>query len=311
MVGRNGEGKTTLLQGSWPASISGPPAAAPCLGGRVKLGIFSQHALEDLRPANDVLQELSSVAGHLGVGRLRSILGSFLFKGDDVFKRVKVLSGGEKARLALAKLLTSAPNLLLLDEPTNHLDLVSCQVLEQALKQYDGTLVLATHDRHLINSLADHVAYVADGRVTVLPGNFDDFHRLWKNRLSPATVGKATPAKAAAPSPPTDDSKANNGASGPKTAAQKRSEAEARNRRYKLIRPIKEKVTQVESVVDELSTRLDVLARELADPEVYRDNERFTKLSQEHGTLTRRLERQTARWEELALRLEELESEED
>ena len=306
VLGRNGQGKTTLLR--LMAGHIRPNRGRCLLGGRVKMGFFSQHALEDLRPDNEVLDELAGVAGHLGVGRLRSILGSFLFKGDDVFKKVKVLSGGEKARLALAKLLTAAPNLLLLDEPTNHLDLVSCQVLEQALKQYTGTLVLATHDRHLINTLADRVAYVAGGQVTVLPGNYDDFHRLWKDRLAPAAAqpkqadqGQAKPAAR-----PKGKNKR-----GPKSAAQKRAEAEARNRLYRRIKPLKTKIAQAEAAVDEISERLDQLVQEMADPEVYQDSERFSRLSQEHAALTRRLERNTVRWEELSLKLEELQQAQD
>lgn len=305
VLGRNGEGKTTLLR--LLAGQISPSAGRRLLGGRVKMGFFSQHALEDLRPNNEVLQELSTVAGHLGVGRLRSILGAFLFRGDDVFKRVKVLSGGEKARLALAKLLTSAPNLLLLDEPTNHLDLVSCQVLEQALRQYQGTLVLATHDRHLINTLADRVAYVAHGEVTLLPGNYDDFQRLWKKGLQEPN---SRPTRSSIPTPPPAQPKAkprDNGKSGPKSASRKRAEAEARNRRHKKLGPLREKVTAVEAQVDELSLKLDELSQLLADPEVYRDTDRFTKLSREHADLTRRLERHTLQWEKLALELEELE----
>ncbi|MBA4358095.1 MAG: hypothetical protein C0405_10265, partial [Desulfovibrio sp.] len=189
LLGRNGAGKSSLLK-----LLGGqvqPQRGRRLVGGRVKLGIFSQHALQDLHPDNDVLSELSSVAGLMAISRLRSILGCFLFKGDEVFKRVKVLSGGERSRLVLAKLLLSGPNLLLLDEPTNHLDIQSRQVLEEALRKYQGTIVLISHDRHLINAVCNKVAYVADGLVTQLPGNYDDFHRLWKKRLG---QGPAAPA---------------------------------------------------------------------------------------------------------------------
>lgn len=186
---------------------------------------------------------------------------------------------------------------------------MSCQVLEQALKQYTGTLVLATHDRHLINTLADRVAYVAGGQVTLLPGNYDDFHRLWKDRLAPAASepkqADQGQAKPAATRPKGKNKR------GPKSAAQKRAEAEARNRLYQRIKPLKTKIAQVETAVDEISERLDQLVQEMADPEVYKDGERFSRLSQEHAALTRRLERNTVRWEELSLKLEELQQARD
>jgi ATP-binding cassette subfamily F protein 3 len=316
VLGRNGEGKSTLLK-----VITGrlrPKTGRWLLGGRVKIGMFSQHAMEELNPDNEVLQELATVGGHLGVGRLRNTLGSFLFQGDDVFKRVKVLSGGERSRLVIAKLLLQGPNLLLLDEPTNHLDLVSCQVLEEALRQYNGTLVLVSHDRHLINSVADHVAYVADGQVTMLPGNYDDFIRLWRAKLEPSDDEKeagqirpkASPdAPAAAPTEKAATKNSGRSGSGPKDAATKRAEAKARNERYRRARPLKDQVDKEEKLVEEISAQLDRLSAEMADPEVYRDGERFSRLSQEYAEIQRRLERHTARWEKLALELEELESE--
>jgi ATP-binding cassette subfamily F protein 3 len=165
-LGKNGAGKSSLLK--LLAGVVAPTRGRRLVGGRVKMGIFSQHALEDLNPENDVLSELMTVAGLMAVSRLRSILGCFLFRGDEVFKKVKVLSGGEKSRLVLAKLLLSGPNLLLLDEPTNHLDLTSRQVLEEALRKYQGTIVLISHDRHLINAVANKVAFVETGRLIAL-----------------------------------------------------------------------------------------------------------------------------------------------
>lgn len=304
VLGRNGEGKSTLLK-----VITGrlrPKTGRWLMGGRVKMGMFSQHAMEELNPENEVIQELATVGGHLGVGRLRNTLGSFLFRGDDVFKKVKVLSGGERSRLVIAKLLLQAPNLLLLDEPTNHLDLISCQVLEEALKQYKGTLVLVSHDRHLINSVADHVAYVADGQVTMLPGNYDDFIRLWQKKLEPTTDQDvpAPPAKSA-PQPKAAPNK--DGRSGPKDAATKRAQAQARNELYRRLKPLKDQVAKVEKQVEELTSQMDRLSQKMADPEVYRDGVKFSRLSQEYSDIQRRLDRRTSQWEDLALQLEALE----
>ena len=305
VLGRNGEGKSTLLK-----VITGrlrPRSGRWLMGGRVKMGMFSQHAMEELNPENEVIQELATVGGHLGVGRLRNTLGSFLFKGDDVFKKVKVLSGGERSRLVIAKLLLQAPNLLLLDEPTNHLDLISCQVLEEALKQYKGTLVLVSHDRHLINSVADHVAYVADGQVTMLPGNYDDFIRLWQKKLEPAAGQDSAPAIPAECAPPPKAAPKKDGRSGPKDAATKRAQAQARNELYRRTKPLRDQVAKVEKQVEELTTHLDRLSQKMADPEVYRDGVKFSRLSQEYTDAQRRLERVTTQWEELSLKLEELE----
>ncbi len=310
-LGKNGAGKSSLLK-----LLSGlvlPSRGRRLLGGRVKPGIFSQHALEDLHPDRDVLSELMTVAGLMAVSRLRSILGCFLFRGEEVFKKVKVLSGGEKSRLVLAKLLLSGPNLLLLDEPTNHLDITSRQVLEEALRKYQGTIVLISHDRHLINAIANKVAFVENGRVTVFPGNYDDFHRLWKKRLDPVEPAPAAETKAPEPKPAEAKAPALTGGegaadTGPKTQAQKRAEAEARNALYRKLKPMRQELDKVEAQVEQASASLDAIVQEMVDPAAFADGERWTDLSRRHDEAKRRLERVTAHWEDLALKLEELEA---
>jgi ATP-binding cassette subfamily F protein 3 len=269
------------------------------------MGIFSQHALQDLHPDNDVLGELGTVAGLMAVSRLRTTLGAFLFKGDEVFKKVRVLSGGERSRLVLAKLLLSGPNVLFLDEPTNHLDIQSRQVLEDALKKYQGTIVLISHDRHLINAVCNKVAYVESGQVTLFPGNYDDFHRLWKHRLDkPApTPARATPEAAAQKA----QDKAPR-AGGPKTAAQKRAEAEARNALHQKLKPMKRELEKVENQLAEATAELEALVERMADPASYADPARWSELSQAHDKAKARVDKLSGRWEELALKLEEMEA---
>jgi len=308
LLGRNGQGKSTLLK--LLAGLVRPQRGRRLVGGRVRLGVFSQHSLEDLHPDNTVLEELGTVCGLMPLSRQRSLLGTFLFKGDDVFKKVRVLSGGERSRLVIAKLLVTAPNFLLLDEPTNHLDISSRRILEKALEEYEGTIALISHDRHLINAVANKVAYVAGGQVTLCPGNYDDFFRLWRKKLLAEGQDESAPVECPAPAPPTPQAEANdkNGASagGRKTADQKRAEAEARNALYKKIKPLKDKLAKVESEVEQATAELDALVEQMVDPAAYNDPERWTALSKDHDAAKARLEKITERWEELALKLEEV-----
>ncbi|KMY66472.1 hypothetical protein AAU61_14980 [Desulfocarbo indianensis] len=307
LLGRNGQGKSTLLK--LLAGLVRPQGGRRLVGGRVKLGVFSQHSLEDLHPDNTVLEELGTVCGLMPLSRQRSLLGTFLFKGDDVFKKVRVLSGGERSRLVIAKLLVTAPNFLLLDEPTNHLDISSRRILEKALQEYQGTIVLISHDRHLINVVANKVAYVAGGQVTLCPGNYDDFFRLWRKK--PLAEGQEEPAPVECPAPAQPaplavvNDKNEAAAGGRKTADQKRAEAETRNALYKKIKPLKDKLAKVEAEVEQATAELDALVAQMVEPEAYNDPERWTALSKDHDAAKARLQKVTERWEELALKLEE------
>src|SRR5262245_30266739 len=198
IVGANGAGKTTLLR-----VIAGQLALREGLRdvpAHTKMAYFAQHAAEVLDGKLTVLESLEDVASMDWQPRLRGLLGSFLFEGDDVFKPVRVLSGGERQRVALARILLEPANLLLLDEPTHHLDLAGKEVLENALRSYPGAVVVVTHDRSLMASLATRVIEVDGGHVRLYPGGYDDYEAARIARAAAAS-GEAAPAAPATPKP--------------------------------------------------------------------------------------------------------------
>ncbi|MEW6263633.1 MAG: ABC-F family ATP-binding cassette domain-containing protein [Thermodesulfobacteriota bacterium] len=300
ILGPNGRGKSTLLK-----LLSGAAdfqTGSRRVGSGVTVGYFAQFQLEELDLNRTVLEELDTVAGDLTPGRQRNILAGFLFRGDDVFKKVGVLSGGEKSRLLLAKIMVTGPNLLLLDEPSNHLDIPGREMLEQALTEYDGTICLITHDRHLINTVANKVLVIQDGKVEVLPGNFDDYQNIWRDRLEAEAAGSAASETEPSRKPST---KASGRA---EREARKKAEAEARKQSYRLRAPLLKEVENLERRQAELGRRMGELAESLAQPSTYQDQERSKALNLEYTRLKTEMKQITEAWEAAALKLEEIEN---
>jgi ATP-binding cassette subfamily F protein 3 len=285
LIGPNGRGKSTLLK--MLAGLEPLDAGSRRLGQGVKVGYFAQFQMDGLDPDRTLVEELATVAGDLGQGALRSVLGGFLFSGEDVFKKVAVLSGGEKARLALAKIMLSAPNLLLLDEPTNHLDIPGRQMLEDALGDYRGTLVLISHDRHFIDQLCNQVAVIEEGRLTVFPGGYEDYLRLWG-----AEAARKQPPEPGRPAPDKKEAR--------REAARDRREAAGRRR------PYERAAAEAEEKLAALTGRRQEMENLLADPATYQDGDRARQLNLELADLARESQALEAAWEEALARLEEL-----
>jgi ATP-binding cassette subfamily F protein 3 len=298
LAGPNGAGKSTLLRivaGRLPFD-SGERVP----GHNVGVAFFAQHQLEALRPKLSVLEELERDAPSEDYPRLRGHLGGFLFSGDDVDKKISVLSGGEKARVALAKLLLRPANLLVLDEPTNHLDIASCEVLEQALANFAGTLVFVSHDRTFINALATRVVEVNYGVLSEYIGNYDDFMAkktaVEQRSSAPAQVDSSvtkTPRKLPAPAVA-------------KTAkhepAVKLSKAEraARRERRKAHDKIQRQIERIEKLIEQEEQSLGALGWKLGDPKIASDAVQLQELEAERVGVKQLIEEQYRDWERLS-----------
>jgi ATP-binding cassette subfamily F protein 3 len=295
LVGPNGAGKSTLLKllgGALPLQ-----SGTRELGHNVKVGYFAQHRAETLNMRHKVLEAVLDMPNPVSEQIARTVLGSFLFRGDDVFKPVAVLSGGEKSRLALVKILLDPPNLLLMDEPTTHLDIGSIDALLGALTQFEGTLIFISHDVHFIRHLAKTVLHISAGQLTPYAGDYDYY--LDKSKATSAraaltagtTLSNAQPveAKAAAAE------RAQPGMR--ESREQRRADAEQRKAEAKIVRERQRRLEQLEMHILSLEARQKELSTELEKPETYEAGGNAMQLNRDLLSVQQDLERTTAEWE--------------
>jgi ATP-binding cassette subfamily F protein 3 len=300
-LGPNGAGKSTLLK--LLAGVEEPTSGELRLGHQVIRGYYAQHQMEQLSANLTVMQEVTRVAGDMTLTQIRGSLGAFLFRGEDVEKKVAVLSGGEKARLALCKLLMQRPNLLLLDEPTNHLDIPAQDAFEEALDSYAGTVCFISHDRHFINAIASKVLHVHEGKIELFPGNFEDYETIWRQRVD-ADRGRELEMQRESAAGQTSGP----GAATRKDVERKRQEAEWRNEFYRLKQPLQKQLDRLEQDLETTQQQLEGLGARLADPSTYQSGADVGALQREYQEIKKHIQTLTQRWEEQALTLEELET---
>jgi ATP-binding cassette, subfamily F, member 3 len=301
LVGPNGAGKSTLLK--LLAGVLEPQGGTRELGHNTKVGYYSQYRLDMLDPSRTVLEEALDTPRQVGEQATRTLLGCFLFRGDDVFKQVQVLSGGEKSRLALVKLLLDPPNLLLMDEPTTHLDMASIDALAYALDQYRGTLIFISHDVYFIRALSNHVVHVNAGKLTPYPGGYEYY--LDKTRALSARAGLTAgtnPSGARFPAP----AAVNGGGSSRKD--QRRVEAERRQARSREVRDQAAIVRRLELEIQELESEQQEFTTALEDPATYSQPGRGAELSRALVDLREKLQARMAEWETAASTLARIEN---
>jgi ATP-binding cassette subfamily F protein 3 len=289
LIGANGKGKSTLLR-----IIAGTDhdfTGKREVGHNVSQTFFAQHQLEALHLENTALQELQSFAPKHTETELRTILGSFLFTGDDVFKKIKVLSGGEKSRVALAKALTADANFLVLDEPTNHLDIQSVNILIQALQQYEGTLIVVSHDRYFLDNVANKIWFIEDHKIKEYPGTYAEYDEWNAKRKIQQKTGNAAPPlpkkeekKEPAPAKPVNENK------------------------VQQLKKLNQDLAKLEEQIAGLEKTVKELEAQLADEKLYNQLQKMQDINSSYDLKKLELGNAQLKWESLADQIMELEA---
>ena len=279
LIGANGKGKSTLLRIiDGTEKIQGERTE----GYNVIKSFFAQHQLEALTLDNEIIQEMAQAGSPKTETELRNVLGCFLFTNEEVFKKIKVLSGGEKSRVALAKTLISEANFLLLDEPTNHLDFQSVNILIQALQQYEGTFITVSHDRHFIKGVANKIWFIEDNQIKEYPGTYEEYE-FWKSQLVKEEGANQAQEKAVK-----KEQKKTFNPQDPEVQQAKKN-----------LKKLENQLESVEKEVEKLEGNLATIEKELADPKLYNDDEKAAKVQDKYQSVKGQLDRKNAEWEEL------------
>ena len=284
LIGANGKGKSTLLR--MVAGVEGFDGTCET-GHNVTTTFFAQHQLESLHLGNTILEELQAFAPKHTDTELRGILGCFLFTGDDVFKKIKVLSGGEKSRVALAKSLTTDSNFLILDEPTNHLDIQSVNILIQALAQFEGTFIAVSHDRYFLDNVANKIWFIEEEKIKVYPGTYAEYEEWNSKRIIP--IAKSIPVKAEKEVKPKAEDK-------PVTVNSQQ-----------LLKKLNDQLQKIELETVELDKNVKAIEVELADENIYSDKVKLADANKKYVAAKDLLDAAQNKWEALASEIMELE----
>jgi len=296
VVGVNGAGKSTLAR--LLGGLEKPDGGEIRFGHNVKPSYFGQHQAQELDPDLTVFETLTLAARDMTMTEIRSLLGAFLFSGEEVDKQVRVLSGGEKSRLALARMISTPANLLIMDEPTNHLDMASQEVLRDAMARYDGTIVVVSHNRYFLNGFVKSVLEIRRGRATLFPGDLDNYLRQVRNTAVVDCRDGDDPTLQAV----MEEEKV------PRGKETRRRQAMARQARIRLLAPFREEIVRAEAEIGGLELRKAEIESSMAVPERLGDPETLLGLSREYQEIDRRLTALYRDWEEAQEKIQQIEA---
>ncbi len=269
LIGANGKGKSTVLR--IMAGIEDHEGQVET-GHNVLMSFYAQHQLEALNINNDLVEELKQEGTGKNEQELRGVLGCFLFSGDEVFKKIKVLSGGEKSRVALAKSLISESNLLLLDEPTNHLDMLSVGILVQALQQYMGTFLVVSHDRHFITKVANKIWWIEDYQLKEYPGTYEEY-RWWMSKRISSTESMV------------------------RNRENSKTKSKEKRIKHRSQTNLNRQIADIEGQIKERETLMKSLETKMTQPDIYHDRNKFSQITDQFQKIKNEAERLTKEWE--------------
>ncbi len=304
VVGVNGAGKSTLLK--LVAGQTELDGGSVGFGANVRMTYFGQHQAQELSPELSVLETMALAGEELTVTQQRSLLGAFLFRGEEVDKKVAVLSGGEKSRLALAKMIAVPANLMLLDEPTNHLDMSSQEVLQEAMNQYNGTIVVVSHNRYFVDGFVNKVLEVKNGKITVYEGNVAEYLRKQEELAAAEALNQEKNVTAKKEKKKEEKGR---GVRREDRKEQKRLEAARRQERRKRAGKWIAQLEAAEKKIELLEKKKEALEAQMADPELYANEEKWSEVSREYEACSGSLERNYSRWEEAQEKIDAIDAE--